>query len=440
MALPQEIIRLKRDGAELRADEIAAFVRGFADGSTSEGQIAAFAMAVFFRGMSLAETAALTETMSRSGETLGWSDLDLPGPVIDKHSTGGVGDKVSLVLAPIVATCGGFVPMLAGRALGHTGGTLDKLDSIPGYRSTPEIALFRRVVREAGCAIIGQTADLAPADRRFYAVRDITATVESIPLLTASILSKKLAAGLQALVMDVKCGSGAFMTSVAEARALATGIVEVAGRANLPTVAVLTDMNEVLGGTAGNALEVIEAIDYLTGKRRDARLDAVVTALATEMLVIGRLAEDAAEARARIAAALASGAAAERFSRMVALLGGPADLVARPQAHLAAAPYTVPLLPPRAGYLARLDVRRVGIAVLELGGGRRHVDDRIDPAVGFSEVVGLGTWVAADRPLTLIHARKETDAAAAAVALEGAFEISDEPPALRSAVGARIAM
>jgi thymidine phosphorylase len=439
MFLPQEIIRRKRDGATLDPAEIAAFAAGIADGTIAEGQIAAFAMAVFFRGMSREETAALTQAMTRSGTILDWTDPTLPGPILDKHSTGGVGDKVSLVLAPIVAACGGFVPMLSGRALGHTGGTLDKLDSIPGYRSTPDIAEFRRVVRAAGCAIIGQTEDLAPADRRFYAVRDVTATVESIPLITASILSKKLAAGLQGLVMDVTWGAGAFMTSDAAAHDLAAGIVEVARQAGLPTVALLTDMNEVRGATAGNALEVAEAIDYLTGKRRHPRLHEVTVALAVEMLLLGRLARDADEAGARIAAALDSGAAAERFSRMVAALGGPTDLVESPGTHLAVAPHIVPLSAARPGYVARIELRRLGIAVLELGGGRRHVRDAIDPAVGLSEVAGIGAEIGPERPLALIHARTVEDGAGVASRIAAAFEIADKPPALTPAVGARIA-
>jgi thymidine phosphorylase len=434
--LPQEIVRRKRDGAVLSDGEIVAFVGGFTDGRVTESQIAAFAMAIFFRGMTRDETATLTRAMAQSGTTLDWSDLALPGPVLDKHSTGGIGDKVSLMLAPIVAACGGFVPMLAGRGLGHTGGTFDKLESIPGYRTAPDIAEFRRVVHDIGCAIIGQTADLAPADRRFYAVRDITATIESIPLLTASILSKKLAAGLDGLVMDVKWGSGAFMTEEAGARALATSIVEVARQAGLPTVALLTDMNEVLGTTAGNAIEMIEAIDYLTGARRDTRLHDVTIALGAEMLRLGGLAKDQEEARARVEAALASGAAAERFAQMVAALGGPSDLLERPRAHLAEAPCIIPLPAPRAGYVARIDVRRLGVAVLELGGGRRRVDEAIDHAVGLSEVVGIGAAISPERPLALIHARHQTDAAGVAVALAGAFDIADAPPAERPLLGA----
>jgi thymidine phosphorylase len=435
--LPQEIIRRKRDGAVLSEDEIAAFVAGLNDGSIGEGQVAAFAMAIFFRGLTRAETAALTRAMQRSGTTLDWSDL--PGPALDKHSTGGVGDKVSLVLAPLVAACGGFVPMISGRALGHTGGTLDKLDSIPGYRSTPDITALRAVVRAAGCAIIGQTAELAPADRRLYAIRDITATVETIPLLTSSILSKKLAAGLKGLVMDVKWGSGAFMTAESDARALADSIVGVATAAGLPTVALLTDMNEVLGRTAGNALEVGEAIAYLTGRGRDERLHEITMTLGGELLVLGGLARDRSEAEAQLADALASGAAAERFARMVALLGGPKDLVERPARHLAVAPEIVAVPAPRSGFVAAIDVRRLGVVVLELGGGRRHVADQIDPAVGLSEVAGLGAEVGPNHPLAVIHARRASDAEQAAAALAASFTIVDAPPSVRPSLGARIA-
>ena len=291
-------------------------------------------------------------------------------------------------------------------------------------------------MRDVGCAIIGQTADLAPADRRFYAMRDVTATVESIPLHHGSILSKKLAAGLDGLVMDVKIGSGAFMAEECGARALATSLVEVARQAGLPTVALLTDMNEVLGTTAGNALEVTETIDYLTGARRDNRLHGVTVALAAEMLRLGGLAKDLDEARARAEAALASGAAAERFSRMVAALGGPADLLERPHTHLAVAPCIVPLPAPRAGYVSRIDARRVGVAVLELGGGRRRVDAAIDHAVGLSEVAGIGTAVGPERPLVLLHARRPDDAAGISAALASAFEIEDAPPMERPLISA----
>src|SRR5262245_59520867 len=321
--LPQEIIRRKRDGRALSEAEIGFFIRGIADGSIAEGQVAAFAMAVFHCGMSEEETVALTRHMTGSGRRLHWHDLDLPGPVLDKHSTGGVGDKVSLMLAPIVAAAGGFVPMISGRGLGHTGGTLDKLASIPGYRTHVDPEEFRRVVREVGCAIIGQTEDLAPADRRLYAVRDVTATVESIPLITASILSKKLAAGLDGLVMDVKFGSGAFADSLDMARDLAESIVTTGQGAGLPTAALLTDMHQPLGRSAGNALEAAEALAFLQDdEARDPRLQEVVLALAGEMLVLGGLARDLEEGQAKAAAKLADGSAREVFARMVAALSG----------------------------------------------------------------------------------------------------------------------
>ncbi len=305
MALPQEIIRKKRDGGALDASEIAEFIEGLASGRISEGQVAAFAMAVFFNGMSREETVALTRAMTGSGSRLTWRDLD--GPVLDKHSTGGIGDKVSLVLAPVVAACGAYVPMISGRGLGHTGGTLDKLDSIPGYATKPDLERLRAAVRTAGCAIIGQTDDLAPADRRLYAIRDVTATVESIPLIVASILSKKLAAGLDALVMDVKAGSGAFLPSFEATRELARTLVEVANGAGLRCSALLTDMSQCLGRTAGNALEVREAIDVLTGQAVHSRLREVTLALAAELLVLGGLAEDKAGAAGAAARALELG-------------------------------------------------------------------------------------------------------------------------------------
>jgi thymidine phosphorylase len=439
MFLPQEIIRRKRDGIELGADEITTFLRGFRDGSIAEGQIAAFAMAVFFRGMTRAETTALTRAMKRSGEVLDWSDLALNGPLLDKHSTGGVGDKASLLIAPIVAACGGYVPMIAGRALGHTGGTVDKLESIPGYRSAPAIDTFRHIVRDIGCAIIGQTANLAPADRRLYAIRDITATVESIPLITASILAKKEAAGLDGLVMDVKTGSGAFLPNAADALELARSIVEVAARGGLKAIAHLTDMSEVLGDNAGNTLEIVEAIDFLAGTRREARLCAVTMALAAEMLLLGGLASDAADAHARIDAALASGAAAERFARMVASLGGPADLVEHKERHLAMAPTIAALPPPCPGFVAGIDVRRVGLVIVALGGGRRRAGDHIDHAVGLEAVAGIGSEVGPERPLAIIHARSPEAAAEVSATLAEAFAIADAPPPPRPVLGPRVA-
>lgn len=430
--LPQELIRTKRDGGRLPAEAIAAFVAGVSDGSITEGQAAAFAMAVFFRGLDADERAALTRAMADSGRVLAWPDL--PGPVLDKHSTGGVGDKVSLMLAPIVAACGGYVPMISGRGLGHTGGTLDKLDSIPGYDTAPDLATFERVVRSAGCAVIGQTDDLAPADRRLYAIRDVTATVESIPLIVASILSKKLAAGLQGLVMDVKTGSGAFMAALDDARDLADAIAETANRAGLPTVALVTDMNQVLGRTAGNALEVREAIGFLTGTARDRRLQEVTLALAGEMLALGRLADDAETGRRMAEAALADGRAAERFAAMVADLGGPTDLLERPDHHLPRAAVVRPVPPARPGIVAAVDTRTLGLAVIELGGGRRRAADPIDHAVGLDAVAGIGEPVDADRPIAVVHARSDADAERAAEVVRRAVAIGHDPVAAGPAV------
>ena len=426
---PGELIRRKRDGAILTEAEIAGLVAGIVDGAMSDAQIAAFAMAVCFRGMTREECAALTLAMTRSGTVIDWSKADLGGPVLDKHSTGGVGDNVSLILAPVVAACGGFVPMISGRGLGHTGGTLDKLGSIPGYDTVPDLARFQRAVRAAGCAIVGQTAELAPADGRLYAIRDVTATADSIPLITASILYKKLAAGLDALVMDVKVGSGALTTSIETATLLAESLLAVAEITGLRTVALLTDMTRALGHDVGNALETREAIDFLTGRRRDVRLHAVTAALAAELLVLGGLAGDHVEAAAAVERSLASGAAAERFARMVAALGGPADLVERPDRHLAQAPVRLAVVPDRAGVVTHVDARAVGLLVVRLGGGRERAEDDVDPAVGLSDVRGPGDAVSAERPIAVVHARSEADAESAAATLRRAVKIGDEPPA-----------
>jgi thymidine phosphorylase len=436
--LPQEIIRAKRDGLVLSDAQIQQFVAGLTDRSIGDGQAAAFAMAVFFRGMNIDERVALTRAMSQSGTTMHWDRADLHGPVVDKHSTGGVGDKVSLMLAPLVASCGAHVPMISGRGLGHSGGTFDKLESIPGYQATPDNELFHKVDSEVGCAIIGQTSDLAPADGRLYAIRDVTATVESIALITASILSKKLAAGLDGLVMDVTFGNGAFMSDLGQAEELAHSIVSVARGAGLVTTALLTDMNEVLGTTAGNALEVRETIDWLVGASDDQRLTEVVLALGAEMLVLGGLAADADAATNRLIAARADGTAAERFQSMVTALGGPPDLVENPTKHLQTAPVTRRVDPAHDGYVQSIDTRSVGLVVVSLGGGRMRVEDTIDHAVGLSEVVGLGQHVDGQRPLAIVHARTESEAAAAAVALRAACVIGDAAPAVGPVVAGRI--
>ena len=428
MMLAQEIIRRKRDGMRLSAEELAFVARSIGDGGMAEGQVAAFAMAVYFNGLDMDERVALTRAMAQSGRIIDWSGMTLPGPRVDKHSTGGVGDKVSLILAPLVAACGAAVPMISGRGLGHTGGTLDKLDSIPGYDTAPDIARFQHAVAEAGCAIIGQTDDLAPADRRLYAVRDVTATVESIGLITASILSKKLAAGLEALVMDVKTGSGAFAAAMDESRELARSIVTVANGAGLPTAALITDMDQVLGSTAGNALEVAEAVAFLAGDTRDLRLDEVVRSLAREMLLLARLAEDDDEADDRIASALDSGEAAERFGRMVHALGGPADLLRQAGRQLPAAPIQRPVAAETAAYVSAMDTRSLGLLVIELGGGRRRAEDSVDHAVGLSAIAGIGRWLEAGEPLAIIHARDETAWQRAAADLRRAVALSAERP------------
>ena len=424
MFLTQEIIRKKRDKGVLSAEEIQFFVRGITDGSVSEGQIAALGMAVFFNDMNMDERVAFTLAMRDSGHVLDWRALNLPGPVVDKHSTGGVGDVVSLLLGPMVAACGGYVPMISGRGLGHTGGTLDKFDAIPGYCTVPDNELFRKVVQDIGVAIIGQTAQLAPADKRFYSIRDVTATVESVAMITGSILSKKLSAGLDALVMDVKVGSGAFMPTYDKSVELAESIVAVGNGAGMQTSAILTDMNESLAPYAGNALEVRGAMDYLTGRSRPARLHEVTLALCAEMLVLGGLAATEEEARVKLDAVLASGAAAERFARMVSALGGPADLVEHPDKHLEQAPFIVPAPALSAGFANVRDCRAIGLAVVALGGGRRRPTDSIDFAVGLTDLVGLGEQVSVGQPLAMVHARTQAAAQQAVREIQEAYAIS----------------
>ena len=424
--LPAEVIRTKRDGGALDGAQIQAFVQGLVDGSWSDGQAAALAMAIVLNGMGRTECVALTRAMTHSGTVLHWGDAGLAGPVVDKHSTGGVGDKVSLVLAPIVAACGGVVPMVSGRGLGHTGGTLDKLAALPGYQTQPDRASLLAVLRSAGCAIIGPSADIAPADRRLYAIRDVTATVESVPLITASILSKKLAAGLGSLVMDVKLGNGAFMTDLASARTLAASLVDVAAGAGLPCRALITDMDQVLGTTAGNALEVQESIHFLTGAAQEPRLLALTLALAAQMLHGAGLATSVADGATRAAAALHSGRAAEHFARMVAGLGGPTDVLAAPGLPLAPVQLDVPA--PRPGVLAATDTRALGLAVVALGGGRRVASDAVDPRVGFSQVQPLGTALQAGDALLRVHAATLADAEAARAAVLAAVTLADTAP------------
>jgi thymidine phosphorylase len=422
--IPQEVIRRKRNGEALDRADIADFIRGLTDGSISEGQVAAFAMAVWFSGMSLEETVALTLAMRDSGDVLSWTDIGRP--VADKHSTGGVGDNVSLMLAPIVAACGLAVPMISGRGLGHTGGTLDKLESIPGYNIKPSEALFHQTVQEAGCAIIGQTADLAPADRRLYAIRDVTATVDSVPLITASILSKKLAAGLQSLVLDVKIGNGAFMVSLEEAETLARSLVGVANGAGVKTTALITDMNEPLADAAGNAVEIENCVSFLRGEKAGTRLEAVVMAFAAEMLMTSGVAASPTEGADLARRALSTGAALERFGRMVHMLGGPADFIERPQAYLVTAPVVLPVEAPRDGYLQSCNARDVGMEVIALGGGRTRPDEAIDHRVGFSGLKPLGTRVDKGEPFAFVHAASEDQAFKARARLQDIYLIGED--------------
>ncbi|MGN5073716.1 thymidine phosphorylase [Aeromonas veronii] len=386
MFLPQEIIRKKRNGEALSTQEIQFFVQGITNNTIGEGQIAALAMAVYFKDMTMDERVALTCAMRDSGMVLTWDHLNLGGPIVDKHSTGGVGDVVSLMLGPMVAACGGFVPMISGRGLGHTGGTLDKLDAIPGYQTSVDNDRFLKVVKEAGVAIIGQTGDLAPADKRIYAVRDITATVESVAMITGSILSKKLASGLEAL---------------------AKSIVAVANGAGCRTSALLTDMNQVLASSAGNAVEVREAVRYLTGEYRNPRIHEVTMALCAEMLISAGLASDERDARTKLQAVLDNGKAAEIFGRMVTGLGGPSDFMERYDAYLPKAAIVRPVFAANSGFVTAMDTRELGLAVVAMGGGRRAAGDKLDYAVGLTDFIRLGQSVDADKPIAMIHAQTE---------------------------------
>lgn len=421
--LPQEIIARKRDGEVLTQEEIAGFVAGLASGAVSDAQAGAFAMAVCLRDMEIGERVALTLAMRDSGTVLDWSGLD--GPVIDKHSTGGVGDNVSLMLGPILAACGAYVPMISGRGLGHTGGTLDKFDAIEGYATNPDLATLRRVVKTAGCAIIGQTDDLAPADRRLYAIRDVTATVENISLITASILSKKLAAGLDALILDVKSGSGAFMASLDDAFTLADSLVGVANGAGMKTGALVTDMNEPLASAAGNWLEVRNAIDFLSGAQRDTRLLEVTLELCARGLVLGGLALDRDDGLLRARVALESGAALERFTAMVAALGGPADIDDPRHVARHACAIVRDVFGEDEGHVAAIDTRGVGMAVVVLGGGRTDPAGGIDYGVGFDRLAGLGAKIDRQTPIARIHARNEDSAQDAERRLKKAYRIGE---------------
>ena len=425
--LAQEIIRRKRDGHALERAHIEAFVRGLVDSSWSDSQASAMAMAIFVNGMSRQETVELTDAMRNSGEALDWPG-SFPGPTLDKHSTGGVGDKVSLMLAPIVAACGGVVPMISGRGLGHTGGTLDKLEAIPGYRTLVTRQEIEATLRKAGCAIVGASAQIAPADRRLYAIRDVTGTVESIPLICASILSKKLAAGLDGMVLDVKVGNGAFASDLAFARNLACAITEVAGGCGLRSCAWITDMNQVLGRTVGNAVEVLEAVQFLRGEAPDARLALVTRTLCAELLVLGGLDATREAAEARISRVIANGKALDHFARMVHALGGTADFVEHAAERLPRAPVQRAVAAERDGWISRVETRDLGVACIVLGGGRRKSEDAIDPRVGFTQVASPGERIERGGVIAVVHAARESDAEAACRSVAAAFTIADDPP------------
>lgn len=422
------LIRHKREGQRLDARQVQAIANSIADGSWCDAQIAAFAMSVAWRGMDAGETRALTLALCDSGSRLRWDDL--PGPLLDKHSTGGVGDCTSLLLAPLLAACGAYVPMISGRGLGHTGGTLDKLESIPGYTINPVDARMRAVLADAGCVIVGQSDALAPADRRLYAVRDVTATVDVPALMVASILSKKLAGGAQALVLDVKVGSGAQLAHEDAARDLADRLLDAAAGSGMQVRAAISDMHQVLGNSAGNALELREVLDLLSGRGGGARLLELSIALSAALLQMGGLASDEDTARGAILRALESGAAAERFERMVAGLGGPRSLFADIDAWLPQAPVQQAIHARRAGFVGQIDVRGLGEIVVALGGGRSQAGQAIDHAVGLSAVLDLGATVSAGQPLAIVHARTPAMAESVAERVLGAFRIDEEAPAL----------
>jgi pyrimidine-nucleoside phosphorylase len=429
-----ELIAAKRDGEPLSGAQIERLVRAFGSGELTDYQMSAWLMAVFFRGMDDAETVALTSAMLRSGDVIDLADV--PGVKVDKHSTGGVGDKVSIALAPLVAACGVPVPMVSGRGLGHTGGTLDKLEAIPGFSVTLDVDAFRRIVREVGACMIGQTDRIAPADRRIYALRDVTATVESIPLIVASILSKKLAEGIDALVLDVKVGRGAFMKTEKDARALAEALVRVGTAAGKKVVALLTDMSAPLGRTVGNAIETREAIELLHGKA-PADLRECTFALGSEMLRLGGVAASDEEARGKLRAAMASGRAVEVMERMVAAQGGDARVVRTPSL-LAAAAVTVPIEADAAGFVTGIDAMEIGLAWVAMGAGRTRADQRVDPAVGIELGVARGERVERGALLAKLYVRRTEDAEVVRARVRGAFAVGERAEAVPKLIMGRI--
>ena len=418
----KELILKKRLGKELTKYEINWFISNLTSNHLSEGQIASLAMAICLKGMTFEERVQLTLAMKNSGKTLSW---DLPGPIIDKHSTGGVGDTVSLILAPVLAACGAYVPMISGRGLGHTGGTLDKFDSIPGYNTSPNEEVLRRVVSKVGCAIIGQTNELAPADKRLYAIRDVTGTVESIDLITASILSKKLAAGLEGLVIDVKCGNGAFMQDFNEASTLAKSLVTVSNESGCKTTALVTDMNQPLSQSIGNSLEVLAAIDILNGSSKDYRLLEVTNSLGVSILCSSNICKNKKEAQLLISSVLSSGKAAEKFSQMISELGGANDFFEKPKNYLTPSNIQKNICCKQSGYVKKINTKNLGNILILLGGGRQKVEDDIDFSVGMKLLIELDTYVEKNQPICTLYARDEESFNIAEKEIIESFEIGE---------------
>ena len=421
--IPQEIIRKKRDNKTLTEDEIRSFVLGLTDGSFSDSQIASMSMAILMNDMSKEETIWLTNAMTYSGDILNWQDIVDSELVCDKHSTGGVGDKVSLILAPILAACGVYVPMISGRGLGHTGGTLDKFDAIPGYNTSPSIDIFRKVVKEVGCAIIGQTSNLAPADRKLYSIRDAVGAVESIPLITSSILSKKIASGLKSLVLDVKVGNGSFNDTRDVAVNLANSLVSVAKGAGLQCQAILTDMNQVLGWNAGHSLEIRECAEYLTNERKNKRLEKITNELIASILMMAKKFKKQ-ESYEKINQVLNNGKAAEKFNKMVYALGGPIDFLEKYNSHLQSSSYVGEIKADKAGSIHSIETRKLGLILIGLGGGRKQVHDKINYTVGYENVMSVGENVDTTTPLLKVHTSSQGDFDRVKDEIEKCFVIS----------------
>ena len=422
--IPQEIIRRKRDKKVLSKEEISLFVNGLTDGSFSDSQVAAMSMAIFLNGMIPEETVNLTEAMTTSGETINWEGVVDTDLVCDKHSTGGVGDKTSIILAPILAACGLFVPMISGRGLGHTGGTLDKFDSIPGYNTQPDLDTFKKVVKEVGCTIIGQTANLAPADKKLYSIRDIVGTVESLPLITSSILSKKIASGLRTLVLDVKFGNGSFNSTIDIARDLSHSLVRVAQGAGLQCEAIITDMNQVLGKSAGHILEISECINFLKNQEKEKRLEKITYELIASILMMSqKLSKEAA--LEKINSVMSNGQAAEKFEKMVHALGGPSDILSSHEKHLRINAIKTDIFSTKSGWVEKIKTRDLGLILIELGGGRKQATDKINFNVGYSNVLRVGDKVDPSLPLLSVYTKSEDDYENVRKKIQDCFIITD---------------